>query len=107
MDFNLYRFTSKAENDLDEILEYISSNLANPPAAKSFYEDLFSKIELICHFPESCEKISNKYVKINGVRKVLVNNYVVYYVYEPKEKLITIIRIVYGRRNLEEIINAL
>ena len=47
---NSYRFTDKAEADLDEILGYISLNLANLPAAKSFYEELFSKIELIRDF---------------------------------------------------------
>ena len=104
---NSYRFTEKSENDLNGILGYISLNLGNPAAAKSFYEELFSKIDLIRDFPESHEKVHNEYVKRGDVRKVLVGNYVVYYVYEPKEMLVTILRIVYGRRNLEEIIKLL
>ena len=102
-----YRFTNRAENDLDEILRYISLKLNNPPAAKLFYDELFFKIELICSFPESCEQVHNEYVKRDGVRRILVGNYIVYYVCEPKEKLITIIRIAYGKRNLEEIIKLL
>ena len=104
---NSYRFTEKAESDLDEILGYISLNLGNPTAAKSFYEELFSKIDLIRDFPESCEKVRNEYVKRDDVRKALVGNYVVYYVHEPKEMLVTILRIVYGGRNLEELIRLL
>ena len=102
-----YRFTNRAENNLDEILRYISLKLSNPPAAKLFYDELFFKIELIYSFPESCEQVHNEYVKRDDVRRTLVGNYIVYYVYEPKEKLITIIRIVYGKRNLEEIIKLL
>lgn len=104
---NSYRFTGRAEADLDEILGYISTTLGNPGAAKSFFNDLFSKIELISDFPESCEVIHNEYVKRADVRKALVGNYVVYYIVQKEERLVTILRIVYGGRNLEEIIRLL
>ena len=55
-------------------------------------------------FLESYERVHNEYIKRDDVRKVMVGNYVVYYVYEAKKRLITILRIVYGARNLEEII---
>ena len=104
---NSYRFTIKAENDLDEILGYLSLNLGNPSAAKSFYDELFSKIELICDFPQSCESVCNECVRREDVRKALVGNYTVYYVHEAKESVVIILRIVYGGRNLEEIIKFL
>ena len=41
-----YRFTKKAEADLDEILSYISVELSNPDAAASFLKDLQAAIAL-------------------------------------------------------------
>ena len=35
-----YDFTAAAENDIDEILSYLSIELANPFAAKNFYIEL-------------------------------------------------------------------
>ena len=107
MGSNSYCFTDKAKSDLDEILDYLSSHLGNAPAAKSFYDGLFSKIDSICAFPNSCEEIANGYAKRRGIRKALVGSYVVYYVYDEGSNLIVLLRIVYGARNLEEILRLL
>ena len=104
---NSYQFTHAATKDLDDILAYLSINLANPNAAKKLYEDLFSKIDLICAFPESNEIVNNEFINRRDVRKALINNYVAYYIYDKDKHLITILRIIYSKRNLEEIIKLL
>ena len=39
-----------------------------------------------------------------GMRKLTVDNYVVYYLVEPTAQLVTVVRIFYGGRDVENII---
>ena len=99
-----YFFTEKAENDLDGIIKYISVDLANRSAAQNFFVNVFENIETICAYPETGRLISNEYVADKSVRRVLIDNYVMYYKTDEENKRIFIVRIIYGRRNLTEII---
>ena len=49
-----YNFTEKAEQDFDEILRYISFDLANPIAAQNLGRKIFEKIDIVRSYPESC-----------------------------------------------------
>ena len=99
-----YRFTEKAESDLDEIVAYIALKLANPAAASSFVDRLHEHIERISCFPQSGSPVQNEYLKTKDVRKVLVGNYIVYYLPDMETGKLFILRIVYGKRNLSEIL---
>ncbi len=41
-----YRFTEKAEQDFDDILRYISNDLANPIGAQNLGRKIFEKLTL-------------------------------------------------------------
>lgn len=99
-----YRFTKRAEQDLDVILHYIAVDLDNPLAAKSLFNKMFQIIDSATVFPESGAVIDNEFVVDKTVRKLLVDNYVIYYKALHEEKTICIVRIVYGKRNLDEIL---
>lgn len=102
-----YRFTEKAEQDLDEILRYISVDLVNPTAAQNLGRRVFEKIDMVRTFPESGVPIDNEFLADKTVRKLSVDNYVIYYKAHYEEKVISIIRIVYGKRNLDEILKTI
>ena len=99
-----YRFTEKAVQDLDEILRYISVDLDNPIAAKKLGKKIFEKIDGARCFPEAGALVDNEYLADKAVRKMLADNYVIYYKAQHDEKMISVIRIVYGKRNLDEIL---
>lgn len=99
-----YRFTEKAVRDFDEILHYISVDLANPIAAQNLGKKVFEKIDVVRAFPDSGTPIDNEYLLDKAVRKLLVDNYIIYYKAYSTEKIISIVRIVYGKRNLDEIL---
>ena len=99
-----YRFTKKAEQDLDEILNYISVDLVNPTAAQNLGRKIFEKINLIRMFSDSGAPVDNEFLADKTIRKLLVDNYVIYYKNHYEEKVISIIRIVYAKRNLDEIL---
>ncbi len=96
-----YRFTGQAKNDLDEILSYISVELANSIAAVNFMIELEKSIEKICLFPEICPVIKNKFIYGTEIRKAIINNYLMYYTFN--NDINTILRIVYQKRDMNEI----
>jgi plasmid stabilization system protein ParE len=99
-----YRFTEKAEQDLDEILHYIAVDLDNPIASKGFFEKVFDKIATVRYFPESGALVDNEFLSDKTVRKLLVDQYVIYYKVFHDQKMLYIVRILYGKRNLDEIL---
>ena len=99
-----YHFTKKAETDLDEILSYISIELSNPDAAASFLKDLQTVLTSICSVPKIGRIVENEFLPDKEIRKSLVGNYVLYYLPDTEEKSIYILRILYGRRNLDELV---
>lgn len=102
-----YRLTKRAASDLDGIVSYIAVELANPQAASDFVDKLQENIEEARAFPESGSLVHNEFLQIDNVRKKFVGNYVMYYLPDAEENLIYILRIVYGKRNIEEILNKL
>lgn len=106
MDFNYsYRFTSKAEQDLDEILHYISFTLCSPISAQNLSKKIFERVDSIRMFPESGSIVENEFLTSSiTVRKIVVDNYIVYYTVSDADKAIIITRIIYGKRNLDEIL---
>ena len=99
-----FRFTDNAYAELDEILNYISSALTNKEAAAAFLDELKSKIDEICQFPQSGQIVENEYLLRSEVRKVFVKNYIVYYLADDFNKDIIILCLTYGRRNQEQIL---
>ena len=99
-----YRFTEKAAQDFDEILRYISVDLSNPEAAQKLGRKMFEQIDTVRAFPDSGAPVDNEFLPDKTVRKLLVDNYVIYYKAHHEERIISVIRIVYGKRNLDEIL---
>ena len=99
-----YRLTEKADADLDDVVQYIAVELANPKAASDFVDKLQSAIEEARSFPESGSLVINEYLPDTEVRKKLVENYILYYLPDSEQKTIFVLRIVYGRRNMDEIL---
>lgn len=99
-----YHFIKKAEADLDEILSYIPIELSNPEAASSFLKDVQTVIASICSVPKIGRIVDNEFLPNREIRKSLVGNYVLYYLPDIKEKRIYVLRILYGRRNLDELV---
>ncbi len=99
-----YQLTQKAEADLDDIVGYIAVELSNPKAASDFVDKLQATIEEVRSFPESGSLVVNEFVPNTEVRKKLIGNYIMYYLPDFTEKMIFVLRIVYGRRNLDEIL---
>ena len=99
-----YRFTEKAVQDLDEILRYISVELANHIAAQKFGRKIFEKIDIIRTFPKLGAPVDNDFLSDKTLRKLPVDNYFIFYKLHYDERIVSIVRIIYGKRNIDEIL---
>ena len=99
-----YRMTGKAKSDLEEIISYIAIELANTQAASDFMDKVQDKIEEIRAFPNTGVLVRNEFLQEKNVRRKSIENYIMYYLPNIKENIIYILRIVYGKRNLDDIL---
>jgi len=102
-----YKFAPKAQNDLNEVLLYIEQELSNSKAAKDLADELFVKIDNIREFPLSGRVVDNEFFIDQTLRKFIVGKYIVFYKVNQEAKTIIIVRIVYGGRNIDEILKTL
>lgn len=102
-----YQLTRKANADLDDIVFYIAVELSNPIAASAFLDKLMVAIEEAQSFPESGPQVINNYLPHLIIREKLIDNYIMYYQPDYLNKIIYITRIVYGKRNMDEILTQL
>lgn len=102
-----YQLTKKAEADLDDIVSYMAVSLANPQAASDFVDALIQAIDQVCMFPQSGVVVVNDYLPDVELRKILINNYLMYYLSDADTKTLYILRLLYGRRDIEAILKTL
>jgi toxin ParE1/3/4 len=101
--YNL-KFTLKASEDLEEIYIYISEKLFDNTAATSLLESIESNIMRLERFPYSSNLVLNEVLKNKGYRKLIVDNYIVFYLINEVDKQVIIMRILYGAQNYQEIL---
>ena len=100
-----YSFTHEAEKDLDEILHYMTGTLDNPSAALAFMEKLEKAISEIKLFPKCGTLIENEFVTLKDIRKIPISNYLLYYRFNETDECVIILRVIYGRRNMDNILS--
>lgn len=99
------KFTAIAEVDLDEIFQYIAVHLSAPDAAISLLDEMEEQINRLCDFPYAGSAISDAMLAVRGYRKLIVKNYIIFYLVDEDEKQVVIMRVLYGARRYESFLN--
>lgn len=94
-------YTEEAERDLIDIYRYIAINLLVPDTAKNQTERIMKAINSLDEFPFRYKLYQGEPWHSVGLRILPVDNYLVFYLVNDKEKMVAIIRIMYGGRNIE------
>jgi len=102
-----YVLTEIAEADVDESFDYIANALVNPDAASAFANELEEKLEEICKAPKTGRSVYNPYLKRDDIQRVLVKNYIAYYLVDEEEEQIVVLRVVYSRRDHDKILKTI
>ena len=96
--------TKSFEKDLEETLEYISDRLYNPTAAQKLLKNISEKITIIEENPLLYPLYHDDKLANMGYRSTAAANYLLFYRVDEDEKLIFFSRLLYGARNITNII---
>jgi plasmid stabilization system protein ParE len=102
-----HEWTERAADDLRKLMGYLAKELGDPSAASRFMNALGHELETLCAFPESGIRVNNEFLPNITVRKTNLDQYIIYYLVDAEGEKIIVLRIVYGRRNLSEILRNL
>ena len=98
------RVSDSADRDLDEIITYIAEKLSNPQAAADFADTLDERYVVLEEHPLMFELSRNERLAERGYRRFVVGSYIALYLVDEEQKVVTIARIFYGRRDYEKLI---
>ena len=99
-----FALTQRAKQDVRQNVGYIRNELENEKAAGMLMNELDKCIERLCIFPESGKLVFDEYLPGIHVRRKIVGKYILFYQVLKEEKVIRILRIVYGRRDMDEVL---
>lgn len=102
----MYRleYLPAARDDMVEIVQYISQTLKNPAAARRLAAALIEAGDNIMEFPYANPIYMSIRPLKQDYRKLLVQNYAMFYWIDEQSKVITIARVVYARRNCQRLL---
>ncbi len=98
------KFTAAAYDDSEQIYSYISKKLLAETAADNLLEKIESSIMRLKKFPYSGSLVSDEPLRKRGYRKLIIDNYIVFYLVNEMDKQAVIMRILYGAQNYQNIL---
>lgn len=90
--------TEPAADDLQQIVDYIAKELREPVTARRLAGRIKEAVLSLAGMPDRHAQVTDKHLAAQGIRKLPVENYIVFYVVSEMDKTVTVIRILYGRR---------
>lgn len=97
--------SEQAENDLRRIFEYIAFELLSPENARGQLSRLEKQILSLDTLPGRYRKYEKEPWRSRGLRVFPVDNYVVFYIPDSDKKVVTILRVIYAGRNIDNQLN--
>ena len=93
--------SEQADSDLRGIFEYIAFELQSPENASGQLERLEKHILSLDTMPERHRRYTKEPWKSRGLRVLPVDNYAVFYIPDTDTKVVTILRIMYVGRDID------
>ena len=103
MSYRLH-ITKSAERDMDDAADYIEFSLMNPIAADHLFDLIEEKLSPLSSNPKMYPVVDEPVFRVWGIRFVVVNNYLAFYTIDESEKIVHIVRFLYGKRNWTHIL---
>ncbi len=100
----IVRFAPKAYNDLAQIYQYIAEKLCAEIAADNLLYQIEKSIMRLEDFPFTGSLVLDEPLRKRGYHKLVVDNYIVFYLVDEQEMQVVIMRIMYGARNYNELL---
>ena len=97
--------TPKAQSDLNEIFRYIAVDLQSIQNATGQLDRLENAISSLEQMPERYRVYDKEPWRSRNLRIMTVDNYLIFYVPNNEERTVTVIRIMYGGRDIDAQLN--
>ena len=92
-------FTNESMKDMENISNYISEILYAPNSAKKLMQKVHNSIDNLRYMPK-VYRVIKSYPRLQMEhRRIVINDYVIIYTVNEKEKVVYIINMYYGRSN--------
>ena len=103
---NIYevKISKQAEHQLKEIFQYISYTLQAPGTAEKMLDLLEKEILSLSSFPNRIPLTQDDPWHSQGIHKMVVKNYLVYFWVDENTQTVHIIAVVYGRRDQKQLL---
>ena len=101
------QISSRAESDLREIYEYIAYELESVSNASRQLQRLEEEILSLDQMPNRYPVYQKEPWYSRGLRVMSVDNYLVFYIPNAATQTVTVIRVMYGGRDIASQLNAL
>jgi len=99
-------YADDAIQDLQAIYDYISMTLQEPDIAEKQTNRIMDAADTLDHMPLRHRLYDNEPWRSRGLRVLPVDNYIIFYLPNEAKNTVTIIRIMYGGRDIEKQLNA-
>lgn len=93
-----------AKSDIDNIIHYIAINLQNKSTAKKLAESFIDGANSILNFPYGSSIYQPMGILKNEYRSIRIKNFLMFYTINEKEKLVIVVRVLYQKRNINNIL---
>lgn len=93
-----------AQRDLQGLLRYITDTLKEPVVARRIYISIKEQILTLNQMPLRHSVVKEQPYAAMGVRKLLVENYIAFYIIDEEKREVHVLRILYNRREWQNIL---
>lgn len=97
-------YAPSALDDLRSIYAYIAFELMAEQAAENQVNRIRAAIRKLNRYPEKHERLDWEPWMSMGMHRVPVGNYMVFYLVDKREMTVTVMRILYGKRDIASIL---
>jgi toxin ParE1/3/4 len=96
--------TPEFQNEIWEIHSYIANTLLVPETANKQINRIFDMVESLDDMPERFPRYDKEPWFSRGLRKVNVDNFIIFYLPVEKTREVVVLHVFYGGRNISELI---
>ena len=98
--------TQPAANDLKSIAAYIANELKEPPAARKLVGKIRECVLSLSEMPSRRSLVADENLAMQEIQKIMVDNYIIFYTISEKDSTVTVLRILYSRRDWDNLLNS-
>ena len=92
-------FSKAVDKDISSSIKYIKNMLEAPMASQRLYDELEETYLKLEENPYRRPLVQNKFLAMKGYRSINVKNYVLFYIINEEENIVSLVRFMHSQRN--------